>query len=106
MSATHTFFLSLHPLSLPPLPPSLYLVSLYLSLSLFQSPTENSEEVQGLLKQLIHLENEYRLLKEKSAAEIEELQAANARFRADLLGMEENLNIMTVSCIGYPLSFF
>ena len=51
------------------------------------------------MTQLIQLENENRLLKEKSALEIEELQAANARLRADMLGVEENLNVTTVSCV-------
>ncbi len=45
----------------------------------------------------MRLQNEYRLLKEKSALEVEELQTINARLRADVMGVEHNLNIMTVS---------
>ena len=49
------------------------------------------------MAQLIRLQNENRLLKEKSALEIEELQSVNAGLRADALGVERNLNFMTVS---------
>ena len=58
---------------------------------------DNSKEIQELSEKLIRLQNENRLLKEKSALEVQELQTANARLKADVMGAEHNLNIVTVS---------
>ena len=43
------------------------------------------------------MQNEFRLLKEKSALEVEELRTVNTQLRADVTRAEHNLNIMTVS---------
>ena len=68
---------------------------------------ENSEAVQRDLAhgQLIRLQNEHRLLKEKSALEVEELRTVNAQLRTDVTRVERNLNIMTVS-LDYSTSNF
>ena len=51
---------------------------------LTQRSLESCTEVQVLLIRVIELENENRLLREKTAAETEELQTENDRIRADM----------------------